>query len=97
MKAYLSILAGALLLTSAAYADDHLVQATISGGLTSDLATDTISNRAGHVIPDTAPGQGSPFIGEHQCTPASDVAAGKEHVNLKPKGPDAGDCTEEGA
>jgi len=92
MIAFLPILAAVALLSSAAYADDHLVQATISGGLSFDAATDTISNKAGHKIPDTAPGQGSPFIGEHQCTPSSAVASAKDHANLKPRGTEAGNC-----
>jgi hypothetical protein len=93
MKVHVLILAGAMLLTpAAAFADDHLVQATLSGGLV-DNGDDTISNKAGHQIPDNGAGQGSPFIGEHQCTPSSDNGA--EHANVKPRGPEAGDCTAE--
>ena len=90
MKASILILAGALLATSVAYADDHLVQATLSGGLS--VQGEDILNKAGKTIPDTAPGQGSPFIGEHQCTPATDTEAAQDNANVKPRGPDAGDC-----
>jgi len=93
MKVQLLALITAVALSSAAVADDHLVQATLSGGLIFDEQNDAIFNKAGHQIPDTAPGQGSPFIGEHQCTPASDNGAA--HANVKPRGPDAGDCEEE--
>lgn len=92
MKPQILILAAGAFLASAAYADDHLVQATVSGGLIADEATDTISNKAGHVIPDKAPGQGSPFIGEHQCTPATATEVAQDHANVKPRGPDAGTC-----
>jgi hypothetical protein len=92
MKLHFLIFAAAALLASAAYADDHLVQATLSGGLIADEATDTILNKAGQVIPDKAPGQGSPFIGEHHCTPATANEAAHDHANVKPRGPDAGDC-----
>ena len=94
MKAYLSILAGALLLASSATADDHLFQAISVGALTFDEQTETAFNKNGHAIPD-APGQGSPFTGNHQCTPATDTESAQDHANVQPKGPNAGDCTEE--
>ncbi len=86
MKLALLLIVGAALSVGPALADDHLFQATQSGGLTFDANTDTISNKAGHVIPDKAPGQGSPFSGEHQCTPATDTSAAQEHANVKAKG-----------
>jgi hypothetical protein len=96
MKTRVLIIAvAAALLSSATFADDHLVQATRSGGLIFDQPNDAIFNKAGHRIPDTAPGQGSPFIGEHQCTPATATGAAQDHANVKPRGPDAGDCVEE--
>lgn len=76
-----------------ALADDHLVQAGQSGGLTLD--GDAFFNKAGHRIPDTAPGQGSPFNGNDQCTPATDTEAAHDNANVKPKGADsAADCEE---
>jgi hypothetical protein len=46
-------------------------------------------------MPD-APGQGSPFTGGHQCTPATDTGAAQAHANVKPKGADSvEDCEEE--
>jgi hypothetical protein len=74
-------------------ADDHLVQAAQAGGLTFEVATATTMNKSGKVIPDTAPGQGSPFAGNDQCTPATDTGAAQDHANVKPKGADA--CTED--
>jgi hypothetical protein len=78
-----------------AYADDHLFQATQSGGLILDEEQDIVLNKAGHVIPDTAPGQGSPFVGEHQCTPATATESAQEHANIKARGADSVDeCAE---
>jgi hypothetical protein len=46
-------------------------------------------------MPD-APGQGSPFSGNHQCTPATDTGAAQDHANVKPKGADdVADCAED--
>jgi len=67
MKIYLPILAAVALFSSAASADDHLYQASHFGGLT--FVGDDTFNKAGKQIPDTAPGQGSPFIGEETKTP----------------------------
>ena len=92
MRLQLLVLAATAFMASAAFADDHLFNAA-HHGLIFDEENDAIFNKAGHQIPDTAPGQGSPFIGEHQCTPASDNGAA--HANVKPRGPDAGDCEEE--
>ena len=51
-------------------------------------------NRHGHVIPD-APGQGSPFSGNHLCTPATDTSAAQENANVMAKGTDdVADCAE---
>ena len=94
MKLHIAILAAAALLASAGYADDHLVQATQSGGLTFDAGQDAIFNKAGHQIPDTAPGQGSPFLGNDQCTPATATEAAQENANVKPKGADSADDCE---
>lgn len=97
MKLLLSlVVAGSLLaFPSVAQADDHHFQAITSGGLTFDAALGQAVNKAGHAIPD-APGQGSPFTGNHQCTPATDTAAAHEHANVKPKGADdIADCEEE--
>jgi hypothetical protein len=88
MKAFLSILAGALLLTSAATADDHLFQAQQHG-----LADNAHSQAIAHS--EEAPGQGSPFTGEHQCSPATATEAAQLHANVMPKGPDAGECLAE--
>jgi hypothetical protein len=87
MKAYLSILAGALLLASGATADDHLFQAQ-QHGLADNSHSQAIANS------EDAPGQGSPFTGEHQCTPSTDTEAAHHDNNVKPKGPNAGDCNE---
>ena len=96
MKLTLLLVVGAALCLGPALADDHLVQATRSGGLVFDAANDVIMNKKGHVIPDTAPGQGSPFIGEHQCTPATATSAAQDHANVKAKGADdVADCAEE--
>jgi hypothetical protein len=77
------------------YADDHQFQAIQSGGLFIDPVTHVITNKTGHVMPD-APGQGSPFSGNHQCTPATDTSAAQDHANVKPKGADdVADCAEE--
>ena len=91
MKLAATIAATAMLLVPAALADDHLVQATQSGGLRFDQTQDAIFNKAGHRIPDTAPGQGSPFNGNDQCTPATATEAAQDHANVKPKGADSVD------
>ena len=95
MKLALVLFVGASLAIGSAYADDHHFQAIQSGGLFFDAATGTITNKSGHVMPD-APGQGSPFTGNHQCTPATDTAAAQAHANVKAKGADdVADCAEE--
>ena len=95
MKLQIAVLAAAAVLVSSGFAcaDDHLVQAAQSGGLTFDEQLDAFFNKAGRQVPETAPGQGSPFIGEHQCTPATATQAAQDHANVKPRGPEAGDCT----
>ena len=94
MKLALTLLVGVLLSMAPAYADDHLFQAA-QHGLSFDPLTDLTTNRAGHVIPDTAPGQGSPFAGADQCTPATANEVAKAHANVKPKGADdIEDCFE---
>jgi hypothetical protein len=94
MKARILILAGTLLLAPAALADDHHFQAITSGALTFDIELGAAVNKADHVLPDS-PGQASPFTGNHQCTPATDTEAAHHEHNVQPKGPEAGDCTEE--
>jgi hypothetical protein len=95
MKLKATIIVAAMLLSPMALADDHLVQATQSGGLTFDQGQDAIFNKAGHRIPDTAPGQGSPFNGNDQCTPATANETAQDRANVKPKGADsAADCEE---
>jgi hypothetical protein len=94
MKLALVLALGASLLVGSALADDHLFQAT-QHGLSFDPATELITNKAGHVIPDTAPGQGSPFAGNDQCTPATANETARDHANVKPKGADdVADCEE---
>jgi hypothetical protein len=95
MKLALAFVVGAALTIGSAYADDHHFQAIQSGGLFIDPVTHVITNKAGHVMPD-APGQGSPFSGNHQCTPATDTGAAQDHANVKPKGADdVADCAED--
>ena len=83
MKTYSVILAGALLLAlaSIAKADDHLVNA-LDHGLKPD-SQPFQKNPAGRT-PEEAPGQGSPFAGEHTQTPATATEAAK-HANIKPR------------
>ena len=96
MKLAMLFLVGASLIVGPVYADDHLFQATQSGGLSFDAVTGLITNKAGRVIPDSAPGQGSPFSGHDQCTPATATEAAREHANVKPKGADSiADCEED--
>lgn len=90
--AFAVAIVGTLLAGGFAYADDHLFQATQSGGLNYNEQLDVFTNKAGHVVPESAPGQGSPFKGEHQCTPSTATQAAQDHANVKPKGPEA-DCT----
>jgi len=95
MRLQATIITAAMLLAPVALADDHLVQATQSGGLVLDQGQDAVFNKAGHRIPDTAPGQGSPFNGSDQCTPATATEAAQDHANVKPKGADSvADCEE---
>ncbi|MDB5539499.1 MAG: hypothetical protein JWQ89_1226 [Devosia sp.] len=95
MKLALLLYVGASLLVGPAYADDHLFQATQSGGLSVNPVTGVITNKAGHVVPDHAPGQGSPFAGNDQCTPATANEVARAHANVKPKGADSiADCFE---
>ena len=88
MKDYLSILDAALLLSSVAIADYHLFQAQ-QHGLADNTHSQALANS------EDAPGQGSPFTGEHQCTPSTDTPAAHHDNNVKPRGPDAGDCEED--
>jgi len=91
----LVLVAGFSLAAASAYADDHLFQATQSGGLILlDPDLGIVVNKQDHVIPDS-PGQGSPFSGNDQCTPATDTESAHEHANVKPKGADSiEDCEE---
>jgi hypothetical protein len=73
-------------------ADDHHFQAIQAGALTFDVELGAAVNKADQVLPDS-PGQASPFTGNHQCTPATDTEAAQN--NVQPKGPDAGDCSED--
>jgi hypothetical protein len=96
MKRFLLLVAGVSLLglSGMVYADDHHFQATVSGGLIFDPVLGVAVNKSGKVIPE-APGQGSPFTGHDQCTPATDTEAAHEHANVKPKGADdIEDCEE---
>ena len=70
-------------LGGAALADDHLFQAT-QHGLKPDSQPFS-TNPAGH-SGDLAPGQGSPFAGADQQTPATDTAAANNHAQIKPRG-----------
>jgi hypothetical protein len=93
-----AILAAAALLTmfsGSGLADDHFFQAADAGGLLFDEDLDTTTTRNGHVLPES-PGQGSPFSGEHQCTPATDTEAAQDHANVMAKGADdIEECREE--
>jgi hypothetical protein len=91
MRLHLIVLAATAFMASAAYADDHLFNAG-HHGLILDEENDAVFNKAGHQIPDNGHGQGSPFVGEHQCTPSSDNGAA--HATPKPRGTEA-DCTPE--
>lgn len=66
-----------------ALADDHLVKAA-EHGLNPDSQPFTV-NPAGHGG-DLAPGQGSPFVGYDQQTPATDTGAANDHAQIKPRG-----------
>lgn len=80
------LLLGAALATvagGASLADDHLFQATQKGlSLDSQPFTTNPAGRGG----DLAPGQGSPFTGDDQQTPATDTAAANAHAQIKPRG-----------
>ena len=92
MKIPMSIMAAASLVAfgGMAKADDHLFNALLPGhGLFQNDHSQAVEHS------EEAPGQGSPFTGEHQCTPATDTEAAHEHANVQPKGPEAGDCEEE--
>ncbi|HKP26262.1 MAG TPA: hypothetical protein VJV39_20510 [Dongiaceae bacterium] len=91
MKKPICLIFGASLIAciGAAKADDHLFEAQ-QHGLSSDgnAVTHTHAfdiNKAGH-SGDLAPGQGSPFAGEEQKTPATDTDAANEHANVKERG-----------
>lgn len=95
MKLALVLAVTASFAIGSAIADDHQFQAIQSGGPFIDPVTHVITNKTGHVMPD-APGQGSPFSGNHQCTPATDTGAAQDHANVKPKGADdVADCLED--
>ncbi len=95
MKLALVLAVGVSLLVGSVQADDHHFQAIQAGGLLFDPDSGLITNKTGHVMPD-APGQGSPFTGNHQCTPATDTGAAQDHANVKAKGAaDVADCEEE--
>lgn len=95
MKLALVLAVTASFAIGSAIADDHQFQAIQSGGLFIDPVTHVITNKTGHVMPD-APGQGSPFSGNHQCTPATDTGAAQDHATVKPKGADdVADCLED--
>lgn len=95
MKLALALVVGASLLVGPVQADDHHFQAVQAGGLLFDPDLRLITNKTGHVMPDS-PGQGSPFTGGHQCTPATDTGAAQDHANVKAKGADdVADCAEE--
>jgi hypothetical protein len=96
MKLIAAAFVGAFLIATAGIglADDHLFDATQAGGLIFDEDLDAVFNKNGQVIPES-PGQGSPFTGEHQCTPATDTGAAQDNANVKPKGvDDIDECTE---
>lgn len=94
MKLALVLFVGVSLAIGPAQADDHHFQAIQAGGLLFDAATFTITNKTGHAVPDS-PGQGSPFTGNHLCTPATDTGAAQDNANVKPKGTDdVADCEE---
>jgi hypothetical protein len=88
------VVVGAALSVGPVSADDHHFQATQAGGLTFNEELGVAMNKQGHAIPD-APGQGSPFTGEHRCSPATDTTAAQENANVKAKGADdVADCVE---
>ena len=88
------VVLGSALTMGSVYADDHHVQAVTSGGLTFNEELGVALNRQGHIIPDS-PGQGSPFSGNHLCTPATDTSAAQENANVMAKGTDdVADCAE---
>jgi hypothetical protein len=85
---HILMLAGvAILMSSTAMADDHLFQAQQHG-----LANNEHSQGVAHG--DKAPGQGSPFAGHDQCTPATATEAAQDHANVKPKGAASADACE---
>jgi hypothetical protein len=99
MKLITAIAAAAALVASTGIglADDHHFQAIQSAGFTLTFDAEgnaIIQNPNGHIMPDS-PGQASPFTGNHQCTPATDTPAAQDNANVKPKGPEAGDCEED--
>jgi hypothetical protein len=90
MKTLITVLAAAGIssFASIASADDHLFQAQ-QHGLSDDSQASSNTqaftiNPAGH-SGDLAPGQGSPFVGDDQQTPATDTEAANDHANVKPR------------
>jgi hypothetical protein len=76
-------LAALAFVPAAGWADDHLFEATQHG--LSPTGQPFQVNPAGHGG-DLAPGQGSPFTGDDQQTPATDTEAANEHARIKPRG-----------
>jgi hypothetical protein len=71
-------------LAGIAKADDHLFQA-LQHGLSED-GQPFQTNKAGH-SGDLAPGQGSPFMGNDNQTPATDTETANNHANVKAREP----------
>lgn len=85
-QALIVTVAGATIVALAgiANADDHLFEAT-QHGLSEDSQAFE-ENKAGH-SGDLAPGQGSPFTGHDNQTPATDTEAANEHANVQQREP----------
>src|SRR4030095_6725528 len=85
-RIYLIVGASLIACSGIAKADDHLFNAQQHGlsadGNAINHAQAFDINKAGHGG-DLAPGQGSPFAGEEQKTPATDTDAANDHANVK--------------
>jgi hypothetical protein len=96
MKMHALLITSGLLfaITGPAWADDHLFQAGFGEGAVqtnsaphpTGLFRDTTGRAQAIAHGDLAPGQGSPFTGEHLGTPSTDNDTAKDHAHAGPSG-----------